>query len=151
MRKKAYVSPPEGFRYQMDILLVDEEQGLVDQLRELPLKEYEFHGFTGKRRIIYYGWQYDSGESRLKQTEPIPPFLHELREHSASFAGLAAEYLAHAQVIEYKPGAAIGWHRDRDIFGDVIGISLVSACTLRFRREAASAWERYSLTAAPCS
>jgi alkylated DNA repair dioxygenase AlkB len=151
MRKKAQGSPPEGFRYQMDILLLHEEQDLVGHVRELPLKEYEFHGFTGKRRVIYYGWHYDSGEGRLKQTEPIPTFLHELRERAASFAGLAAEGLAHAQVIEYKPGVAIGWHRDREIFGDVIGISLVSACTFRFRHKAASSWERYSLTAAPRS
>jgi alkylated DNA repair dioxygenase AlkB len=151
MRKKAQVLSPEGFRYQTDILLVDEERDLMHQLRELPLKEYEFHGFSAKRRVIYYGWQYDSGEGRLKQTEPIPAFLHELRERAASFAGLAAGDLALAQVIEYRPGAAIGWHRDSGVFGDVIGISLVSACTFRFRRKIASTWERFSLTAEPRS
>ena len=151
MRKKAQVPFPEGFRYQTDILRVDKERDLMDQLRDLPLKEYEFHGFTARRRVIYYGWQYDSGENRLKQVEPIPAFLHELRERAASFAGLAAGDLALAQVIEYRAGTAIGWHRDSGVFGEVVGISLVSACTLRFRRKTASTWERFSLTAEPRS
>lgn len=151
MKKKAQVPSPEGFRYQTEFLLVDEEQDLLDKLRELPLKEYEFHGFTAKRRVAYYGWQYESGENRLRQAEPIPAFLHELRERAASFAGLAAGDLAMAHVIEYGPGAAIGWHRDSNVFGDVIGISLLSACSFRFRRKAASTWERYSLTAEPRS
>ena len=52
---------------------------------------------------------------------------------------------------EYPPGAAIGWHKDRSVFGDVVGISLLSACTFRFRRKAGAKWERSSLTAQPRS
>ena len=29
-----------------------------------------------------------------------------------------------ALVTEYAPGAAIGWHRDRPVFADVVGVSL---------------------------
>src|SRR5829696_6021110 len=147
MSKKAQIPPPEGFRYQTNILDPDEEQDLLVHVRDLPLKEYEFHGFTAKRRVIYYGWQYDFSEGRLKRTEQIPDFLHKLRERAASFAAMATEGLALAQVIEYGPGAAIGWHRDRDVFGDIIGISLLSPCNFRFRRRAGSIWDRYSLTA----
>ncbi len=32
------------------------------------------------------------------------------------------------------PGATIGWHRDAPVFGDVVGVSLASACLLRFQR-----------------
>ena len=56
MIKKTQLPPPEGFRYQTDILSADEERFLVDHIRELPLKEYEFHGFAARRRVIYYGW-----------------------------------------------------------------------------------------------
>ena len=52
---------------------------------------------------------------------------------------------------EYGAGAAIGWHRDRGVFGDVIGISLLSPCVFRFRRKAGLRWERYSLIAEPRS
>ena len=113
------------------------------------MKEYEFHGFTGKRRVIYYGWQYDFDESRLKPNEPIPNFLRQLRERAASFAGLAVDDLAQAQAIEYKSDVAIGWHRDRGVFGDVTGISLLSACNFRFGSKSGSSWERYSFTFPP--
>lgn len=31
-------------------------------------------------------------------------------------------------------GAGIGWHRDKPEFGDVVGISLLSAVRMRFRK-----------------
>jgi hypothetical protein len=51
MSKKAQISPPEGFRYQPGVISIDEEQELIKHIRELPLKEYEFHGFTARRRV----------------------------------------------------------------------------------------------------
>ena len=151
MANTAQISPPDGFRYQTDILPADEEQVLVEHIRELPLKEYEFHGFAAKRRVIYYGWQYDSGESRLKQIGAMQTYLLQVRQRAAAFAGLPVDDLALAQVIEYAPGAAIGWHRDRAVFGDIIGISLLAPCKFRFRRKTGPTWERYSLTAEPRS
>lgn len=126
MRKKAQIPAPEGFRYQADVLPLNEEQDLVERVRELPLKEFEFHGYTGRRRVISYGWHYDFGERTLQQTDEMPAFLLTLRERAAAFAGLTAGDLPHALVTEYGPGAAIGWHRDKGVFGDVIGISLLS-------------------------
>lgn len=143
--------PPEGFHYQADVLPLDEERALVEQIRELALKEFDFHGFVGKRRTLSYGWRYDFGEERLQRTDEIPPFLHKLRERATALAGLAPGDLPHALVTEYSPGTTIGWHRDKGIFGDVVGISLLSACIFRLRRKTANAWERYSLTAEPRS
>ena len=54
-------------------------------------------------------------------------------------------------VTEYEPGAPIGWHRDRPQFEDVIGISLASPCTFRFRRKKGAGWERASFIAEPRS
>jgi len=83
MRKKSQIQP-EGFRYQADVVRIDEEQELVARIKELPLKEFEFHGFLGKRRVISYGWHYDFSEGALRQTDEIPPFLHKLRDRAAS-------------------------------------------------------------------
>ena len=147
MRKSTRISvPPEGFRYQAEVLPLDEEQELVGRIQKLPLKEFEFHGYVGKRRTLSYGWHYDFTDARLHQTDEIPPFLHSARERTATFAGLAAEDLPHALVTEYSPGTTIGWHRDKGVFEEVVGISLLSACTFRLRRKTAAAWERYSLT-----
>jgi alkylated DNA repair dioxygenase AlkB len=152
MRKNTRTSvPPEGFRYQAEVLPLDEEQELVGRIQKLPLKEFEFHGYVGKRRTISYGWHYDFTDARLHQTDEIPPFLHRARERAAIFAGLAAEDLPHALVTEYSPGTTIGWHRDKGVFDEVVGISLLSPCTFRLRRKTAAAWERYLLTVDPRS
>jgi alkylated DNA repair dioxygenase AlkB len=152
MPKKAKeTAPPEGFRYQADVLPADEERMLVERIPELPLKEFEFHGYVGKRRTVSYGWHYDFGERRLQEADEIPDFLLPVRDRAAAFAGVAPEELPHVLVTEYGPGAAIGWHKDKGVFGEVIGISLLSPCIFRLRRKAGSAWERYSLTAEPRS
>ncbi|HSL44264.1 MAG TPA: alpha-ketoglutarate-dependent dioxygenase AlkB [Anaerolineales bacterium] len=143
--------PPAGFRYQAEVLLLEEEQQLVAHIRDLPLKEFEFHGYVGKRRTISYGWHYDFGQEKLQRTDEIPAFLHTARERAAAFAGLATENLPHALITEYSPGTTIGWHRDKGIFEDVVGISLLSTCVFRLRRKTGSAWERYSLTVEPRS
>lgn len=151
MKKAGEAAPPEGFRYQADVLPADEERALVEHIRELPLREFEFHGYVGKRRVLSYGWHYDFGERTLRETDGIPAFLLPLRDRAAAFAGVAPQDLPHALVTEYGPGAAIGWHRDKGVFGDVIGVSLLSACVFRLRRKAGPKWERYSLTAEPRS
>lgn len=152
MRKNTRISePPEGFRYQEEILLPEEEHQLAEQIRELPLKEFEFHGYVGKRRTISYGWHYDFGEERLRQTSEMPDFLLGARARAADFAGLTPEDLPHALVTEYSPGTTIGWHRDKGVFNDVVGVSLLAPCTFRLRRKAGSGWERYSLHVAPRS
>lgn len=152
MRKSVRsMEPPEGFRYQAEVVPAEEERELVEQFRQLPLKEFEFHGYVGKRRTLSFGWHYDFGEERLQQTDQIPMFLRKLRERAAAFAELQVEDLPHALVTEYSPGTAIGWHRDKGVFDEVVGISLLSPCNFRLRRKTASGWERYSLTAEPRS
>ncbi|HEU4886173.1 MAG TPA: alpha-ketoglutarate-dependent dioxygenase AlkB [Longimicrobium sp.] len=150
-KKSRSAAPPEGFHYQADVLPVDEERELVERIPELPLKEFEFHGYVGKRRTVSYGWHYDFGERRLQETDEIPAFLLPARDRAAAFAGLAPGDLPHVLVTEYGPGAAIGWHKDKSVFGEVIGLSLLSPCVFRLRRKDGAAWERYSLTAEPRS
>lgn len=152
MRKSVRTAtPPEGFLYQPEVLPQDEEQELVAHIQGLPLKEFEFHGYVGKRRTLSFGWHYDFGSERLQPTDEIPAFLHRLRERAAAFADLAPQDLPHALVTEYSPGTTIGWHRDKGVFRDVVGISLLSPCTFRLRRKTAAGWERYSLTVEPRS
>lgn len=142
---------PEGFVYQPDVLSAPEEQALVERVRELQLQEFDFHGFTARRRTISFGWHYDFARSRLGKADDIPAWLLPLRQTAAAFAGLAADRLAHVLVLEYGPGATIGWHRDKAAFGDVIGVSLLSRCRFRLRRKTGSRWERASLTVEPRS
>ena len=150
-KKSRSSAPPDGFLYQPDVLPPNEEQDLAARFATLPLKEFEFHGYVGKRRTLSYGWHYDFGERKLRPAGEIPDFLRPLRERAAAFAGLPPEDLPHALITEYGPGAAIGWHRDKGVFDDVVGISLLSPCLFRLRRQAGAGWERYSLTVEPRS
>jgi alkylated DNA repair dioxygenase AlkB len=142
---------PGGFKYQPDVLSSEEEQSILERVRSLPFKEFEFQGFVGKRRTVSYGWHYDFNDRSLQKAEDIPEFLLSVREVAARFAGIAPASLQQVLVIEYGPGAAIGWHRDKSVFGDVIGISLLSACRFRLRRKVGSRWERAALTVEPRS
>lgn len=142
---------PQGFRYESGVISTEEQRALVEQLQTLPFKEFEFQGFLGKRRVVSFGWRYDFNNGGFQKTDSIPDFLLPLRDRAARFAGLDADALAHALVLEYPPGAAIGWHRDRPMFDDVIGVSFTSPCTFRFRRKSGPKWERRSLTAEPGS
>lgn len=142
---------PEGFKYAAEIISSTQERELLRHVQQLPLKEFQFHGYVGKRRTMSFGWHYDFAHEKLERGEEIPAFLLPLRELAATFAGMQPDELQQALVIEYGEGAAIGWHRDKAVFGDVIGVSLLSACRFRFRRQVGKKWERVSLTAEPRS
>jgi len=142
---------PEGFRYARDLISPAEQDALIEHIRELPLKAFDFHGYTGKRRVISFGWHYDFSARRLDKTDDMPAFLQALRAPAAEFAGMSAEALQHVLVTEYSSGAGIGWHRDKAVFGEVVGISLLAPCTFRLRRDVGGKWERVNLIAEPRS
>jgi alkylated DNA repair dioxygenase AlkB len=142
---------PSGLRYQSEFLGADCERALLAQCAGLPFKAFEFRGFQGKRRVVSFGWRYDFNGGGLQKADDIPAFLLRVRDKAAAFAQIAAANLQQALVTEYRPGAAIGWHQDRSVFGDVIGLSLRSACMFRLRRRIGANWQRASLSIEPRS
>ncbi|MBS3650057.1 alpha-ketoglutarate-dependent dioxygenase AlkB [Pseudaminobacter sp. 19-2017] len=142
---------PAGLKYQPDLLSPAEQSGLIDRIQDLPFKNFEFKGFLGKRRTISFGWRYDFSREALQRGEPMPDFLDPLRRRAADFAGIDEALVQHVLVTEYEPGAGIGWHKDKAVFDDVIGISLGSPCNFRFRRRKGAGWERASMTVDPGS
>ena len=66
---------PEGFQYRPELIGPHDEDALVARIRELPFREFEFHGYLGKRRIVSFGWHYDFSGQRLRKAEDIPEFL----------------------------------------------------------------------------
>jgi alkylated DNA repair dioxygenase AlkB len=147
--------PPPGFRYRTEFVESGEERALLEWIETLPLTEFQFHGYLAKRRVVSFGWKYEYDERALHRAEPIPAMLFPLRERAAAFLGCPAEDLIQSSVVEYRPGTAIGWHRDKPMFGEVVGVSLLSPCTFRFRRRIgtrdARAWQRFSFIAEPRS
>jgi len=142
---------PEGFAYRPDLISPGEEADLVARLAGLPFKPFEFRGYLGRRRTVSFGWRYDFNQRTLQEAVDVPAFLVPLRERAAAFAGLRPAALEHVVVTEYAAGAGIGWHRDRTEFEDVLGVSLLAPCGLRFRRKAARGWDRATVAVAPRS
>jgi alkylated DNA repair dioxygenase AlkB len=142
---------PQGLKYQADFLSPEEERLLLRHIEVLPFKEFQFHGFTGKRRTVSFGWRYDFNGGGLTKAEDMPEFLARLRACAEIFAENPAGSFQQVLVTEYRPGAGIGWHKDRTVFGDVVGISLLSPCTFRLRKRTRLGFERQTIIAAPRS
>ena len=143
---------PEGFRYRPELIGPDDEAALLARVRGLPFREFEFHGYTGKRRTVSFGWHYDFTGRQLRKADEIPDFLLPLRRMAAAFADMEPEEFQHVLVIEYGAGAGIGWHRDKAVFGEVVGVSLLSPCVFRLRRKVGERkWERANLAVEPRS
>ncbi len=142
---------PDGFAYEENFVTAQEEGLLVRHLEQEPFKEFEFQGFTGKRRVVSYGWRYDFNRGGLQRVTPMPAYLQNLRRRAEAFAQLSADSLEHVLLTEYQPGAPIGWHKDRSVFDTIVGISLLSESIFRLRRKTESAWERVTITLSPRS
>jgi alkylated DNA repair dioxygenase AlkB len=143
---------PEGFAYSPEVISPAEESRLLAEITPLPFKEFQFHGFEGKRRVVSFGWRYDFDDNKAVPAEPIPPFLLDVFRKVQGVTGFELSDVEHVLVTEYAPGAPIGWHRDRPVFGNVMGLSLGSSCAFRLRNsDGKGHWERVSLRVEPRS
>jgi alkylated DNA repair protein (DNA oxidative demethylase) len=128
-----------------------EERALLGRLTALDLAPFRFHGWLGNRRTQSFGWRYDFDDASFSPAEAIPDWLQPLREKAAAFAGIAPDDFVQALIARYDPGAGIGWHRDRDVFEKVVGVSLNTPTTLRFRQRTRDGFRRAQLDVDPRS
>ncbi|MFZ6647710.1 alpha-ketoglutarate-dependent dioxygenase AlkB [Undibacterium sp. TJN25] len=142
---------PEGFRYQQELISVEEEMLLASQIAALPLTPYEFRGFLANRNVFAFGFRYDYKMRSLIKAPDIPPFLQKIREKIAAFANREPEDFRQVLVTEYKSGTALAWHRDRLQYDEIVGISLLSPANFRLRRRQEDGWLRASQIIAPRS
>ena len=133
---------PEGFVYLADFLVPTEQEELIQAIGRLAFREVRMHGVVARRRIVQFGWRYHFDSRSLEGGEPVPGWLEPLQRRAGRFAQRAPEELSEVLVTEYQPGATIGWHRDAPPFGLVVGVSLLSACRMRFRRGSDRSAER---------
>jgi hypothetical protein len=131
-----------GLRTQPDLIDQAEEQILIARIDAADLTPFRFQGWTGKRLTTSFGWSYDFEVGRPIEAPPIPDWLRPFRERVAVLGQLDPEDLIQVLLIRYDPGAGIGWHRDRPIYGHVLGLSLGEPAIMRFRRRRAGGFER---------
>lgn len=140
-----------GLGYRDQFIGAEEEQRLIAQIEAAHLTPFQFQQWEGKRLTRSFGWTYDFQTGRFAPGEPAPAWLEPLRDRAARFAGLAPGALEQILLIQYGLGAGIGWHKDRPVFEHVVGVSLGSPATMRFRRRRESGFERLTADLEPRS
>jgi alkylated DNA repair dioxygenase AlkB len=142
---------PEGFVFEGDFISHEEENALISVIQSLDFAEFRMHGVTAKRRIVHFGLRYAFTSHHLTPAPDIPKEFESIRLRAAGMAGIEPCDFSETLVTEYRPGAGIGWHRDAPPFGIIAGISLASACRMRFQRGAGKLRETAAIELPPRS
>lgn len=146
---------PHGLVFRHEFLSVAEEAALLQLFATMPFREARFKEYYAKRRVVLFAsgqsaGRYDDSEE-IGPAYPLPPLIAELRDKVATFVDgvlkaekrFTSDDFVHVLVSEYQRGTPIGWHRDREQYGIVAGISLASRARMRFRPlPAPGAWDR---------
>ena len=140
-----------GLEYRPDFISSAEEAQFLADLSQVELSPFKFQGWTGKRLTRTFGWRYDFDDRSFAPSEPIPDWLEPLGARVAEFAGVAPRDFVHVLLVRYDPGAGIGWHRDRPVFEKVVGVSLGTPATLRFRKRRPGGFDRAQVEVQPRS
>ena len=120
---------PAGFQNRSDFITDAQEAALVAAIAAVPFSDFAMRGVVARRRVAFFGRSYGQAAAG-----PLPAFLSPLRAQVAHWSGVDEEAFAMALINEYRPGTPIGWHRDAPQYDLVAGVSLLSACRMRFRR-----------------
>ena len=143
MAMRGVVEQPAGLTYREGLIAVEEEAALLERFADLEVTPLVMHGVPSRRLTRHFGVGYDFDARGTREVEPIPGYLLDLRARAADIAGVDTESFVEALISFYPPGATIGWHKDVLAFGGVVvGISLGSACAMRFQRTAAGGERR---------
>ena len=142
---------PEGSAIMPGVLSFEEEEALAREFAHLPFKPFDFQGFLANRQVVSFGYRYDYDRRAVVEATPFPLVSRSLRRKVAEIFGRPEDAFRQVLINEYRPGAGIGWHRDKAQFDEVVGVSLLAPCVLRFRRKAGETWDRASLTVDPRS
>jgi hypothetical protein len=119
---------PLGFQYHEDFITGADERVLLEAIADVAFADFELRGVVARRRVAFFGQSYDRAAAG-----PLPAFLLPLRAQIAHWSCIDSEAFAMALINEYRPGTPIGWHRDAPQYDIIAGISLLSACRMKFR------------------
>jgi alkylated DNA repair dioxygenase AlkB len=128
---------PHGLIYHPEFITRGEEETLLEAIAPLPLREARFQEYFAKRRVVHFrsagsGEAYDENDDTFS-SGPLPQPFVELRRRVARWLATDPAAFIHALVSEYRAGTPIGWHRDKPVYGIVVGLSLAGWGRMRFR------------------
>jgi alkylated DNA repair protein (DNA oxidative demethylase) len=152
MRLPTSVVEPTGIVYVPETITAEEEAEFISHVESLDFREVVMRGQVAKRTVRHFGFDYGYDSWRLAPGDPLPHWLLHLRERCAQVTDVDSAEMVQALISRYPPGAGIGWHRDAPMFGSpVVGLSLASACRMRFQRKLRDVRETYDLWLEPRS
>jgi len=120
---------PPGFHYREDFISEAAERDVLAAIAGIAFSDFEMRGVVARRQVAFFGQSYRDRTT----AEPIPAFLLPLRAGLSDWAGVDPDTFAMALISQYPPGAPIGWHRDAPQYEIIAGLSLLSACRMKFR------------------
>lgn len=129
---------PHGLVYQPAFVSRAEESALLETISPLPFREARFQEYFARRRVVHFHPPgahdaYDKNDDDTFSSGPLPPVLVGLQHKIAEWLTIDPATFIHALVSEYRPGTPIGWHRDKPVYGIVVGLSLAGSGRMRFR------------------
>ena len=144
-------SAPDGLRYVPDLISEEDERRTLAFIEDLDYQEVKMHGQVAKRTVRQYGLRYEFGTWKLEEADSLPSELEPLRHAAAQLADTEPQDFMQILVSRYPAGAGIGWHRDAPAFGEVVGISLLAPCRMRFQRGKGTGRKTFAVQLAPRS
>lgn len=124
---------PEGFSYSSEFINEEQEQQLIAAIRHIELHAMVFQGYTAKRKIASFGYDFNFTTRKLTKGQPIPDSFDWLIDKVAAQLMINREKIAELLVTEYAPGTVINWHRDAPPFESIAGVSLSADCIFKLR------------------
>lgn len=140
---------PEGFYYYPDFIDQEEEQQLLAVVKQLELHAMVFQGYTAKRKVVSFGYDYNFSTRKLTKGNPIPESFSLVIDRVAEHLLIDREQIAELLVTEYPVGSVINWHRDAPPFDTIAGISLAADCIFKLRPYDKSLRSRRSVISLP--
>jgi alkylated DNA repair dioxygenase AlkB len=124
---------PQGFSYQAGFISEEEEQTLLEEIKQIVLNTFTFQGYEAKRKVASFGYDWNFETRTLSKGKDIPPAFHWLIKRVAAYLQIAKEELIELLVTEYPEGAVINWHRDAPPFDTIAGISSLTDCIFKLK------------------
>lgn len=124
---------PPGFSYQNDFITPEEEAELMKSILQIELHPMKFHGYTGKRKVASFGYDWSFEKQQLSKGKHIPAAFNDIIEKVATQICVPEEAFGELLITEYPVGSVINWHRDAPPFDIIAGISLMADCQFRLR------------------
>jgi alkylated DNA repair dioxygenase AlkB len=124
---------PEGFYYYPDFIDREEELQLLSVVQQMELHAMIFQGYTAKRKVASFGYDYNFSTRKLIKGIPIPETFNRVIDRVAEQLLIDREQIAELLVTEYPVGSVINWHRDAPPFESIAGLSLAADCIFKLR------------------